>query len=260
MKLRLALLLVCLAASPAWAANKDLERLYLQVAALQADVSQLRRTTDDTLKELRRLNEVLADQNVLVKKGVQDQQRQQEAVQLTLKEIADSLASVRDRFQGASSLSAAPQANVVEPAAGGVPGGPSPAAMPSAPSAAPPAAGELYTQAYADYARGNYDLAIQGFQEFLKHYPSVHLSDNAQYWIGECLYGKRQYPEAVAAWDELLRLYPGTDKIPDARYKKAMALERIGRRSAALLEYRFVCEHFPNTEAGRKACERVRAF
>jgi tol-pal system protein YbgF len=262
MKLRTALLLVCLCASPAWAANKDLERLYLQVAALQSDVAQLRRTTDDTLKELRRLNEVLADQNVLVKKGVQDQQRQQEALQLAIKELAENLASVRDRFQGASSMSLAPQTNLAEPSgASAAPSGAFPTGgTPSAPSAAPPAAGELYTQAYADYARGNYDLAIQGFQEFLKHYPSVHLSDNAQYWIGECLYGKRQYPEAVAAWDELLRQYPGTDKIPDARFKKAMALERIGRRSQALLEYRFVCEHFPNTEAGRKACERVRAF
>jgi tol-pal system protein YbgF len=122
-----------------------------------------------------------------------------------------------------------------------------------------PAAGELYTQAYADCARGNYDLGIQGFQEYLKHYPSASLSDNAQYWIGECLYGKRDYAAAVAAWDELLRQYPGTDKIPDARYKKAMALEKLGRRSQALLEYRYVSEHFPNSEAGRKAREKVQA-
>ncbi len=248
-------------AGSAWPANKETERLYLQVAALQSEVTQLRRTSEDTLKELRRLNEVLAEQNVLVKKAIQDQQRQSESAQLTLKDLSDTVAGMRDRLQAASAQTAAPQMNVD---AGAAPPGAGPAATPPAvgpgtPTAPPPAAGELYTQAYADCARGNYDLGIQGFQEYIKLYPTAHLADNAQYWIGECLYGKRDYAAAVAAWDDLLRNYPGTDKIPDARYKKAMALEKMGRRSQALLEYRYVFEHFPNSDAGRKAREKVQA-
>ena len=47
------------------------------------------------------------------------------------------------------------------------------------------------------------------------------------------------------------------DKLPDARFKKGMALEKLGRRSQALLEYRFVAERFPNSEAGRKAREKL---
>jgi tol-pal system protein YbgF len=218
--------------------NKDIERLYLQMAALQSEVAQLHRTSDDTLKELHRLNEVLADQSALVKKGVQDQQR----------------------LQAPAVAGPGPAMPVrEEPPAALPPGGASaPAPVQSGPEAvAPPADRELYTQAYADFARGNYDLSIQAFQEYIKRRPTDHLADNAQYWIGECLFGKRQYAEAVAAWDELLRQYPGTDKIPDAHYKKAMALERLGRQSQAKLEYRFVLEHFPNTEAGRKSREKM---
>ena len=114
-----------------------------------------------------------------------------------------------------------------------------------------------HTQAYADYARGNYDLAVQEYTDYLRNYPDTDLSDNAQYWIGECQYSKQKYPEAIEAWDELLRQYPSSDKIPDARFKKGMALERLGRRSQALLEYRFVAERFPNSEAGRKAREKL---
>lgn len=257
------LLLLSFVAVPALAANKDMERLYLQVAALQSEVTQLRRTTEDGLKEIRRLNEVLAEQTVFVKKSIQDQQRQAEAAQLTIKELNDAVAGLRDRLQAAAAAPPPAVGFSELPAAAGAPGAPvgqTPGATPASPPAGPaPAAGELYTQAYADCARGNYDLGIQGFQEYLKHYPSAHLSDNAQYWIGECLYGKRDYAAAVAAWDDLLRGYPGTDKIPDARYKKAMALEKLGRRSQALLEYRYVFEHFPNSEAGRKARERVQA-
>ncbi|HEY3123369.1 MAG TPA: hypothetical protein VGK70_04830, partial [Thermoanaerobaculia bacterium] len=49
---------------------------------------------------------------------------------------------------------------------------------------------ELYDTAYADYTKGRYALAIQGFQEYLTAYPNTDLSDNAQYWIGECHYAQ----------------------------------------------------------------------
>jgi len=116
---------------------------------------------------------------------------------------------------------------------------------------------ELYSQAYADFARGNYDLATQGFTEYLKSYPSTDFSDNAQYWIGECLYGKQKYQEAIEAWNQLFRDYPASDKLPDARVKKGMALEKLGRRSQALVEYRYVIDRFPNSPAARIARERL---
>jgi tol-pal system protein YbgF len=121
----------------------------------------------------------------------------------------------------------------------------------------PPAPRELYSQAYADYARGNYDVAIQGFQEYLRAFPNTDFSDNAQYWIGECLYGKQKYAEAIDAWNSLVRDFPSSDKLPDGRFKKGLALERLGRRSQALIEYRYVAEHYPNSEAGRKAREKL---
>jgi len=251
-----ALLLTGVLSVPAWAGNKDIERLYLQVAALQSEVTQLRRVTDETLKEVRRLNEVLAEQNAYAKQGAQDQQRQTEAMNLAIKDVSETLAALRERLsQMGPAAGVIGGAETLAPAEEGA----VPSATAGTPTPAPPAAGELYTQAYADFARGDYDLAIQEFQQYIQHYPNAHLSDNAQYWIGECLYGKREYADAVAAWDTLLRQYPGTDKIPDARYKKAMALERMGRRSQALLEYRYVMEHFPNSEAGRRARQKVRA-
>ena len=128
------------------------------------------------------------------------------------------------------------------------------AATPSTPAPAPR---ELYSQAYADFARGNYDLAIQGFSEYIRNYPGTDFTDNAQYWIGECLYGKKLYAEAIEAWNVLFRDYPSSDKLPDARVKKGMALEKLGRRSQALIEYRYVVDRFPNTQAARIARERL---
>ncbi|HSD28364.1 MAG TPA: tol-pal system protein YbgF, partial [Vicinamibacteria bacterium] len=150
---------------------------------------------------------------------------------------------------------AAPPAS---PAAPGAAGSPAPAApAPAAPATPAPAPRELYSQAYADYARGNYDLAIQGFTEYIRNYPGTDFTDNAQYWIGECLYSKKMYEEAIESWNTLFKDHPSSDKLPDGRVKKGMALERLGRKSQALVEYRYVVDRFPNSQAARIARERL---
>ena len=65
------------------------------------------------------------------------------------------------------------------------------------------------------------------------------------------------YAEAIEAWNTLFKDSPTSDKIPDARVKKGMALERLGRKSQALVEYRYVVDRFPNSQAARIARERL---
>jgi len=241
----------------AHAASKETERLQIQVAALQGQVADLQRTAEDSLREIRRLNELLAEQNASFKRSLQDQRTQEEAISAGLKDVSERLAEMAERFQ-AMKATPVPPPQVAPDAATGSPvpagGGGTP---PAATGAPPPAPRELYSQAYADFARGNYDLAIQGFTEYLRSYPSTDFSDNAQYWIGECLYGKQKYAEAIEAWNQLFRDFPASDKLPDARVKKGMALEKLGRRSQALVEYRYVIDRFPNSSAARIARERL---
>jgi tol-pal system protein YbgF len=184
---------------------------------------------------------------------------QGEAIQTALRETTERLGVLAERFEA---LEAAQRALLPPPTpyTGEAPasGGETPGAAPGAPpTGPPPPPRELYSQAYADYARGNFDLAIQGFGEYLRHYADTDFSDNAQYWIGECHYGKQRYEDAIEAWNNLLRDFPSSDKLPDARVKKGMALERLGRRSQALLEYRYVVERYPNSPAARIARDKL---
>ena len=255
---------LALGAGPASAANKDIERLYVQIAALQSQIADLQKSADESQREIRRLAELLAEQNASFRRTTQDSRLQDEATQTALREMTERLGELDARVQSqiaaaaAAAQQAAAAAAPLPVASDGVPGtAPAAPAAPPAPVASPPPARELYSQAYADYARGNYDLALQGYREYLRYYPDTDLSDNAQYWIGESLFAKRLYAEAVDAWDVLLREYPSSDKLPDGRFKRAMALERLGRRREALGEYRVVAERYPNSEAGRKAKERL---
>src|SRR6185295_1362410 len=75
-----------------------------------------------------------------------------------------------------------------------------------------PSPSELYDMSYADYTKGRYALAIQGFQDYLDEYPNTDLSDNALYWIGESYYAQKKYKEAVANFAKLMKQYPKSDK------------------------------------------------
>jgi tol-pal system protein YbgF len=240
-------------ASPAWAVNKDIERLQIQMADVQRQLNDLIRMAEDNQAEIRRLNESLADQNALLKKQAQDRRVQDEALQSALRDVTDRMSELGERLQA---LAVAAQAPAPMAGTTGAPGAEPPGTLP-APGAAGPPPRELYSQAYADYARGNYDVAIQGFTEYLRNYPSTDFSDNAQYWIGESYYGKKSYGDAITAWNTLVREYPASDKLPDARVKKGMAFEKMGRRREALAEYRYVLDRYPNSPAARIAREHL---
>jgi tol-pal system protein YbgF len=254
----------CLAASPAFAANKDIERLALQIATLQGQLTEMQRSGEETRAELRRLVELVAEQNALLRRAAADKRQQDEAVSVGLRELGERVSELAETLESIKTQTAAalppPMDPGAAPAASGAVSGtaaPGGAAAPTAPAVPVQAPRELYSQAYADFARGNYDLAMQGFAEYLRAYPGTDFADNAQYWIGECQYGKKLYAEAIEAWNVLLKDFPSSDKLPDARVKKGMALERLGRRSQALVEYRYVVDRFPTSQAARIARERL---
>jgi len=241
-----------LPAAPARAANKDIERLQVQITALQGQLADMQRRSAENVAEMRRLTELVAEQNALLKRGLDEERLRDEAVAASLKDLGDRIAEVMERLDAlrVAGNVAAP----VEAGSGLAPEGTEGAEPGGAPVPAPR---ELYSQAYADFARGNYDLAIQGFTEYMKNYPDTDFTDNAQYWIGECLYGKKEYAEAIEAWNTLFRDFEDSDKVPDGRVKKGMALERLGRRSQALVEYRYVVDRYPASPAARIARERL---
>ena len=150
-------------------------------------------------------------------------------------------------------------------------------ALPGAPSAADPTAGPapgsgtaaqdaggtlpdpeaLYNTAYADFSKGNYELAISGFREYQELFPDSALADNALYWIAECDYSQGNYRGAVDALDTLLQRYPDSDKSPAANLKKAMAFQEQNQIGQAIIQFRYVVSAFPDTDESRLARDKL---
>ena len=136
---------------------------------------------------------------------------------------------------------------------GGVTGG---GATPGPSEAADPQA--LYQSAYNDYLRGNYDLAIRGFGEYLRSFPDTEQSDNAAYWIGECYFSQGRYRQAIGEFDKMLSRYPRSDKLASALLKKGYAYLELNQREQGVLQLQHVLRQYPGTDEANLARQRLR--
>ena len=116
----------------------------------------------------------------------------------------------------------------------------------------------VYYAAYSDYIKKNYQLAIQGFRQFIQLFPQNGLADNSLYWIGECYYSQKMYQEAVNTFTELIGNYSDGDKIPDAILKKGFALIEMGNQSEGISVLKELISRFPLSEEASLAQQKIR--
>jgi TolA-binding protein len=167
---------------------------------------------------------------------------------------------------------ASPTAPGTTPAAPAPPAGsPPPAAVAGTPPGVTSArqVTDLYQAAYLDYTRGNYNLAVAAFKEFIRLYPDTDLAEKAQYWIGESHFSlardlqargdrtraMQEYERAVQEFRRVLINYPRGDRVPTAVYKEPLALIEVGQPALAEARLQFLVDQFPSTEEAAKAKE-----
>ncbi len=152
---------------------------------------------------------------------------------------------------------------------GGAPAESAPATGPS-PALARQAT-DLYQMAYIDYTRGNYNLAIAAFREFIRLYPSTDVTEKAQYWIGESHYSlareaqargdreraTREFERAVQEFRKVLINYPRGDRVPTALFKEALTLLELRQPELAAARLQYLMDQFPSTEEAAKAKEEL---
>ena len=119
---------------------------------------------------------------------------------------------------------------------------------------------ELYQTAYADFARGNYELAILGFQEYLDRFPASDFADDAQYWVGEAYYRQEKHADSVRAFEAVIDLFPDGDKVPLAMLKKGYALFEMNRIVEGIRELQTLVRDYRDTNAARLARQRLQGM
>lgn len=117
--------------------------------------------------------------------------------------------------------------------------------------------GQIYDQASQDLTQGRYAMAVQGFRDFLRRYPTSELADNAQYGVGECFFAQSVFDSAEVEYARVETQFPTGDKVPAALYKLALSRDRLGRAGAARKVLEDLVKRFPNAGEAQLARERL---
>lgn len=237
-----------------------------RTASSKTEVEQLNRTIADEVQTLLRSNAEMTGRVGQIDERVQNTQGNIEQTNYRIDRLAQQVNDLQRQVESLRQMLQAalpPPAPVTNPSGEIIGGGmqvPSEVVTVQPPSGAGEDPLELYAAAYRDYQRGNYDLAIEGFQEFLDGNPGSDLADNAAYWVGESRFSQKKYPEAVQQFDVVITRYPRSDKVPAALLKKGYSYLEIGERAQGIVQLQYVIHEHPASPEANLARQRLRAL
>ncbi len=117
---------------------------------------------------------------------------------------------------------------------------------------------EAYHQAKSDYDKGNFDLAIAGFENYLKQFPDASQADSARYWIGECYYSRKDYDKAIEEFAKIIKSHPKSEKAPGARLKIGYSYLNEKNNAKAKEHLNKVVKDYPGSKEAVLAKEKLK--
>jgi tol-pal system protein YbgF len=216
---RLLVLLVLLIPSAAWAQRGD--AVYIE----------------DRLNQLQQTLTMLTGQLEQMQYRNQQLQQQMEKMQADYEYRLDTL----EKGGKAGPRPASPPPSASHP--------PTPPAGGNLAAAHPPAGGaqgeQLYHDAFKLLQDGDYAGAERQFKAFIQRNPQHVLAGNAQYWLGETYYARRDYQNAMVAFAEGYKAYKGSAKGPDNLLKLGITLAVLNKKQEACAVFARFSQDYP---------------
>ena len=119
---------------------------------------------------------------------------------------------------------------------------------------------ELYDMSLASFREGKYEEATEGFKALLERYPKSDRADNAQFWIGECYLALRQYEQAILAYQRVIEKHPEGNKVPSAMLRQAMAFLEIEDKTSTRLLLKKIINKYPESSEAEIAQKKLEAL
>lgn len=136
----------------------------------------------------------------------------------------------------------------------GAPGGARPVTMPPSPES-------LMNPAMADKYQGRYQLAIDGFDEVLKTFPSSPVAAKAQFYIGETYNDWNKPKDAITAYDKVIANYKDSEYARDAMYMKGVTLlDKLKQPAAARTALELLIKQYPSSTQAVSAEQRLKGI
>jgi tol-pal system protein YbgF len=265
----LALALAAGAAAPLAAADKETRQMMADIRILQEQSQQLQNLLNALNDSIKAVNARIDEQSGASRKSFADQKVVIDALTSDLRVVREKLDDNNVRVGSISQELDALRKSI---AAGAVTRNSGPDADPNAaasdPAAAAPSAvaavgaspKKLWDGAQADYMGGQYDLAILGFDSYIKTFPQAQDADDAQYYIGMSYLQQGNNEKANEAYDVLIRNYPGSNMMPEAYYRKGTALKNMKRYDEARSAFEYLIKNFADSQAAVLAQQSLQSL
>jgi TolA-binding protein len=258
------------------AANRDIIEVQRDIALLQQQVSDLQKSVDRDSATLKVLTEqalggafALSAKFAVLQNSLTDKLNQEQTVLAApvaglstrteriaseVQGVNTSIADVGERL-GKLQQQVIDLSNAVRTIQSPPPPPPSAAQLPNGVTAE-----GLYQDAVADKLKGNFDLAVQEFGDYVKYFGSSDMAGNAEFHLGEIYYDRGDPASALNHFNAILDRCQQSDRLTDASYMKALCLLKLGQHGEGLAQLRGVAQRFPNTEVAREAQARLKTL
>jgi tol-pal system protein YbgF len=266
----LALAYVGLSPAHPAAADREHQQMMADLRMLQEQTQQLQALMNDLGEALRAVSSRIEEQTSLERKAFADGKVQMDSMSGDIRVVREKvdetnvrLGTITQELESIRQAIPEPGAMPPAPVSTDATTGTTPAGVPPAAAATPPVAAagvqpqRLFDGAWGDYTAGNYSLAIQGFDMYLRSFPKSTRAHEAQLYIAEALAWEKKDMEAVVAYDRVISSYPGSGSIPMSYYKRGRALERLGETARARESYETLIKQFPDASETSLAKQRL---
>jgi len=248
----LLLLAGCVTSTQATRLQTDLDEVKRQIFQVQQETAASRSQIEEVARAMSSQTGSPASAQADLQASVQSVLDQIQVLSEKITEVGTRVASLSDQVRSLAEAgrrsTGAPDGSSMTP----------PAASLGRPSGAE--GDKSFQTAYADYSKGNYELALMGFTDFLKRYPGDPRAAEAHYWIGECLYSQGKFGEAAEELGQMVERYPNAEKAAPALLKRGYAQIEAGRTSQAVGTLQKLIEAHPRSDEAKLASERLKSL
>jgi len=203
------------------------------VAAVRKMSADIQATIDSTKGEMQALNGKLDDTVIAVKKPAEDLARYREDADKRIIALEEHILK-QQALLDSLTIKMAEMGKVKKDEAISTPD-------------------SLYLKGLDLLKAGDLVTAREHFTKFLDQNPTHDLAANAHYWIGETYYSENNFEAAILSYQEVIKSYPGKEKVVAAMLKQAMSFKAIKDFKSAKFVLKKLVEGFPKSEEAKKA-------
>lgn len=116
---------------------------------------------------------------------------------------------------------------------------------------------QAYDAAIAAIRNGDFDTAAKGLSDLQERWPTSGYGPSATFWLGNALYGKRDYKGAINAFRALVKASPDHPKAPEALLALANSQAEIKDNRGARRTIEELLKSYPDSEAAVAGKERL---